>query len=307
MSTGVYQKTAGELINSALRAASISGIQLAVDASDFATGQEKLNDILAWLQTKQIHLWSNTEAFLPLNPNQRTYTLPSAHCFTDYVATTTSAAYIASDTAFTVATTTGMTVGDFIGIELASGSRWWDTIATIPTSTTLTTTGGATSAINSGAIVYTYTTAIDQPVRILDARFQNQHDESETTISQLSRQEYYEQPEKSSIGSANSWYYDRQLSAGKLSLWPVAQDCNEVVRFTFIKPQYIPEDQSENILIPPEWYMPLMYKLASELGVVYSIDPNKQVILEQKAANFIEDALGTDNEFSSFSFYPSGD
>jgi hypothetical protein len=89
-----------------------------------------------------------------------------------------------------------------------------------------------------------------------------------------------------------------------LNVWPVARTCREVIRFTFIKPQYIPEDQAENILVPPEWFLPLKNKLAAELGIVYAIDQNKQIILEQKAAGFVEDALGTDNEFSSFSFYP---
>jgi hypothetical protein len=39
MSTGVYAKTAGDLIRDALRAATITGISLPVDASDFAQGE----------------------------------------------------------------------------------------------------------------------------------------------------------------------------------------------------------------------------------------------------------------------------
>ena len=45
-------------------------------------------------------------------------------------------------------------------------------------------------------------------------------------------------------------------------------------------------------------------KLAADLGITYAIDPNKQIVLEQKAAQYLEDAMSTDNEFSSFSFYP---
>jgi len=304
MSTGIYTKTAGDIMTDALRLASISGIQLDPDVSDMEVARTKLNDLLAWLQTKQIHLWSETEAFLPLNPNQKAYSFPGAHCFTDYISTATTANYIATNSTFLVSSTTGMLVGDFIGIELDDGTRWWDEILTVNSSVSVSTVTGITGASSSGATVYTYTTAIDQPVRILDGRYADQEARDEIQTTQLARKEYYAQNSKSSVGALNSWYYDRQLSLGKLNVWPVARNCKEVFRFTFIKPQYIPEDQSETILIPPEWFLPLTHKLAAELGVVYAIDPNKQVILEQKAENFIEDALGTDNEFSSFSFYP---
>lgn len=327
MSTGVYTKTAGDLIRDALRAANISGISLQVDDSDFEQGSNALNDLLSWLQTKQIHLWSATEAFLPLNPNQKRYSFPGDHCFTDYACTKTTAAnegdaifdlggetlleldtdtvLIFADSRIRVETVTGMTIGDNVGIELPSGERWWDTISAIDEDELwFQTTTDLPSFINLGAVVYTYTTAIDQPVRILDARYADDCDTDEIPTTQLARQIYYNQPSKNSVGACNGWYYDRQLSIGYFNVWPVAQDCNEVIRFTFIKPQYIPSDQADDILIPPEWYLPLKLKLAAELGVIYAIDPNKQVILEQKAANFIEDALGTDNEFSSFCFHP---
>lgn len=327
MSTGIHLKTAGDLIRDALRAANISGIELQVEEVDFRHGFTILNDILSWLQTKQIHLWSETEAFLPLNPGQKRYSFPGDHCFTDYVCTYTTSAnegdpifdlngevllelddgsvLAFADDRIRVETVDGMNVGDKVGIELPNGERWWDVISQIDADELwFQTESDLPSFINADASIYTYTTAIDQPVRILDARFSNDCEQDEIPMFQLARKDYYDQPTKNSQGSANSWYYDRQLSVGYLNLWPVAQSCREVVRFTFIKPQYIPESQEENILVPPEWYLPLKNKVAAELGVLYAIDVNKQVILEQKAANFIEDALGTDDEFASFQFYP---
>lgn len=325
MSTGIHLKTAGDLIRDALRASNISGISLQIDETDFEQGQTALNDILSWLQTKQIHLWSETEAFLPLNPNQKRYSFPGDHCFTDYVCTASTAASddsildlgeeilldLGDDFLFSFSTkhvsvesTEGMNVGDFVGIELANGNRWWDEIASIDDGGLGFETVNDLPGFLEGAVIYVYTTPIDQPVRILDARYSYTCDQDEIPIDQLARKSYYDQPTKGSQGNANSWYYDRQLSVGYLNVWPVAQNCNEVIRFTFIKPQYIPEDQTENILVPPEWYLPLKNKLAAELGVIYAIDPTKQAILEAKAASFIEDAIGTDDEFSNFSFYP---
>jgi len=304
MSTGVYEKTAGDLIRDALRTATITGISMPVQPSDYAQGVTALNDVLSSLQTKQIHVWSNTEAVLPLNPNQQQYQigLSGAHCFTDYVYTTATAD-IASGTTIAM-DTAGVNVGDFIGIELSTGSRQWSTVASITTGAELEIVDALTATVNSSASVYAYTNKIDQPVRILSARYSDGATFDEIPTRQISRDEYYNQPSKTSTGSVNSWYYMRDLSIGKLNLWPIADNCTRVLRFTFIKPQYIPEDASENIQIPAEWFLPLKYLVAEHLGLIYSIDPNKQAMIMQQAARYLEDAIGIDSEFSSFQMYP---
>lgn len=306
MSTGVYNKTAGDLINEALRAANITGTDMPVEASDFANGFTCLNDVLLILQSDQIHIWSETEAFLPMTTDTQSYTLGVSgdHCFTDYESTTVSVIALSGATTIDVGSTSGMTAGDNIGIELDDGTRQWTTIDTVTDSNTLVLDAALTDDISVDATVYAYTTGIDQPVRILSVRYADSLTTDEMPTSQVSRDEYFNQPTKSSTGSTNSWYYSRQLSAGKFYVWPVAANVRNLIRFTFIKPQYIPEDQSENILIPPEWFLPLKLKVAAELGLIYAIDPEKQVMLEQKAQIYMDKALGIDSEFSSFSFHP---
>ncbi len=93
MSTGVYAKTAGDLIRDALRAATISGIALPVQSEDFVQGESALNDILMSLQTEQIHVWAQTEALIPLNPDQTKYVFGTDHAFTNYVYTTSERCY----------------------------------------------------------------------------------------------------------------------------------------------------------------------------------------------------------------------
>lgn len=308
MSTGVYEKTAGDLIRDALRAATITGIELPVQPSDFARGKMHLDDILASLQTKQIHVWSNTEAFLPMNANQQQYSLGvnGDHCFTDYVSNYATDDISPGSFQVDVDSTAGMSAGDFFGIAMDNGQRHWSVIDVVDDINTVTLIDALPGSASALASVYSYTNKIDQPVRILSIRYSDGILFDEIPTWQISRDEYYNQPSKTATGATNSWYYWRDLSIGKLNIWPIADNCNRVLRFTFIKPQYIPEDQSENILIPPEWYAPLKFKLAADLGITYAIDQNKQIILEQKAAQYLEDAMSTDNEFSSFSFYPEG-
>lgn len=306
MSTGVYNKTAGDLINDALRTANITGTDMPVEESDFANGFTCLNDVLFAMQAEQIHIWTETEAFLPMTANTQVYTLGVSgdHCFTDYKYTTVSVIALSGATTIDVGSTAGMTAGDNIGIELDDGTRQWTTIDTVTDSDTLVLDAALTDDVSVGATIYTYTTGIDQPVRILSARYADSATTDEMPSSQISRDEYFNQPSKSTTGAMNSWYYSRQLSAGKFYVWPVAANVRNLIRFTFIKPQYIPEDQSENILIPPEWYLPLKLKVAAELGLIYRVDPEVQVMLEQKAQIYMDKALGIDSEFSSFSFHP---
>ena len=303
MSTGVYAKTAGDLIRDALRAATISGISLPVQSEDFVQGESALNDILMSLQTEQIHVWAQTEALIPLNPDQTKYVFGTDHVFTNYVYTTADAA-IATATALTVVSTAGMTTGDFIGVELADGTRQWTTL-TVTGATTLTLAAALTGDIDDLSSVYTYTTATDQPVRIDSVRYADAYTSDEISTSMVARDEYFNQPSKTTSGAVNTWYFQRNLDFGHLYVWPIADNCKRLLRITFIKPQYIPEDQSEDVLIPPEWYVALKFKLAADLAMSYGVDPNRQMMLEQKAAIYLQKAISSDDDGASFQFTPS--
>jgi hypothetical protein len=303
MSTGVYAKTAGDLIRDALRAATISGISLPVQSEDFTQGESALNDILMSLQTEQIHVWAQTEALIPLNPDQTKYVFGTDHIFTSYVYTTAGAA-IATATSLTVVSTTGMTTGDFIGVELADGTRQWTTL-TVTGATTLTLAAALTGDIDDLSSVYTYTTATDQPVRIDSVRYADAYTSDEISTSMVARDEYFNQPSKTTSGAVNTWYFQRNLDFGHLYVWPIADNCKRLLRITFIKPQYIPEDQSEDVLIPPEWYVALKFKLAADLAMSYGVDANRQMMLEQKAAIYLQKAISSDDDGASFQFTPS--
>lgn len=305
MSTGTYAKTATQLISDALRDASIVGADIPIEAADFARALNATNDILTHWQAQGIHLWSHTEALLPLNPNQASFDLGKSgtHCFTDYVYTTVKTAAAISATILDVVSTTGMTNGDFIGIELSTGNRHWTTL-TIVDSDTVTLAVGLAASAAVGAEIYTYTTKIDEPIRVLDARYGYFNTDYEIPIRQQSRKEYYDQPNKTANGATSLWYYDRQLSVGRLLIWPLANSCKNLIRFTFIKPQYIPENQIENLLIPSEWYLPLKWAVAADLGLTYKIDPNMQQMIELKAATYLKSALDYDVENEAWSIQP---
>lgn len=301
MSTGVFNKTVGDLVRDALRAASISGIQVSVDESDFAIGLSSLNDLLAAWQAKQIHIWSETEAIIPMVTGQAKYVLGIDHIFTDYQYTTALAA-TSGATSLDVGSTTGALAGDFIGIELSTGVRQWTTVSAVTDADTFALTDALDEDVTEGASVFVYRTKSDLPVRVLNARYSDTHTADEVSTWQISRQQYYDQNSKTAMGAVNQWYYSRQLTSPYLNVWPTANSCANVLRFTFIKPQYIAEDQAENVQVPPEWFNAIKWQLAADLGAVYNIDSNKQMLLEQKAQIYLSDAIASDTDFSSIQF-----
>ena len=297
-------KTAGELIREALRAATISGIELPVNSKDFAAGVSHLNDILRSLQADQIHMWSETEATIPLNRGQRSYTFGTDHAFTSYQYKTASAAILGATT-LNIGSNSGVLVGDSIGVELSTGVRQWLTVTALNGLDSVDLSGALSASVSDGATVYAYTTAIDQPVRILSVRYADGENLSELQTWHISRDEYYNITDKSDVGNVNQWYFSRQLGATVLNVWPTADNCRRLLRFTFIKPQEIPTDQADQIAVPVEWYNGLKFQLAADLGVTYAIDSNKQMILEQKAATYMQKARDADQDFTSFSVHPS--
>jgi hypothetical protein len=301
MSTGVFNKTVGDLVRESLRASTISGIEIPVEASDFAQGFSALNNLLAAWQAKQIHIWSETEAVMPLNVGQQKYVFGTAHAFTDYQYTTADSALIGATT-LDVGSTAGALAGDFIGIELSTGVRQWTTVDTVTDSDTFELTDALEAAVEDGASVYVYRTKCDIPVRFLSVRYADTHTSDEVSTWQISRQEYYDQTSKTAQGAVNQWYYSRQLTSPYLNLWPTASSCKNLIRFTFIKPQYVAEDQSENVQVPVEWFNAIKWQLAADLGTVYNIDANKQMLLEQKAQLALSDAISSDTDFSSIQF-----
>lgn len=303
MSTGVFNKTVGDLVRESLRSSTISGIELPVQASDFAQGFVALNNLLAAWQAKQIHVWSEEEAIMPLNSGQQKYVFGVDHIFSEYTYSTVAAVAYLSQSYVDLSSVIGMSIGDYIGIELSNGIRHWAQISSIVDSDVYFDIPLPEEAL-LGASVYAYTVKSDLPVRILGMRYADSHTADELPTWQISRQEYYDQNSKGATGAVNQWYYSRQLSNPYLNVWPTANSCRNVLRISFIRPQYVAEDQSENVQVPPEWYNAIKWQLAADLGIVYNIDSNRQVMLEQKAQISLADAIGSDTDYSSLNFTP---
>lgn len=446
MTSITFTQTAGELITNALRDARIIAAEQPIKAKDLKNGLQAINMVIKHWQAQGIHLWSETEAVLPLVTDQRKYLMgPDGDDIAiadTFFNTELTAALVADDTVITVTETTGTTIdgqsitmggaddiletnpaistqdwttinsgtitastdgleltngaalaggaeltletvadtdyqvdisytlgtsssavftvedsvgvldtdtltatgtttltftardtettfrfengsstisetstladvnyrdkssGDRIGIELDDGTRFWDNIVTVDSTTQVTINNGVTSAAAIDNTVYTYETGIPRPMRVLQARFASTVTASEIPVTQWSRDEYFDQPDKGSSGTVVNWYYTPTLTIGQLYVWQVASSINSILRFTYVDSIDIPTDTIDPLDFPSEWYMPLKWAIAAELGPGYGVSENRQVILESKAAGAISDVLGFDVERDSMSIQP---
>jgi hypothetical protein len=128
--------------------------------------------------------------------------------------------------------------------------------------------------------------------------------EEEIEAEQWSREEYFAQPDKTSQGTINNWYYSPQLVDGRVYLWQTANDVDQVARFTYERPIDITLDTSEDPDFPSEWFRTLKYNLAADIGYEYKVPQDRLDRITLKAAEFLEDSLGFDFEPDSMSMQP---
>ncbi len=197
--------------------------------------------------------------------------------------------------------------GDRIGIFMDDGTIHWDDVVSITEGLvffTVDINNGLPSAANLDNTVYTYAESINRPMRVLQTRYASSLTASEIPTRQWSRDDYFDQPDKDSVGTVVNWYYTPTLTQGELYVWQVASSINNVLRFTYVDSIEIPTTTDDSLEFPSEWYMPLKWAVAAELGPSRGVSDNRQVILETKAAKSLDDVLGFDVERDNMSLQP---
>lgn len=137
--------TAGELIENALRDARIIAAEQPVQPKDLSAGIRAINLIIKHWQAQGIHLWSETQAIVPLVTGQRKYLLgpngDEVAVASTFFDTTLTVAGVATDDRLTVAATSGTTKdGQSISISAAPDILATDPAASLQDWTAINTT-----------------------------------------------------------------------------------------------------------------------------------------------------------------------
>lgn len=303
-----FTMTARQVINSAFSKIGVKTAEQALEPEEFQDGIDALNLMLKAWQAQGLHLWSKEEGVLFLDKGKTDYFLGStgdeATTLDDFIGTTTDAATIATDVLIPVAITTGMATSDKVGVALDDGTRHWSTISSIDPGVSITIASGLASAAASGNTVFTFTNLIDRPLRVLSSRRKTFGQDNEISVNSWSRDQYFNQVNKTSQGTVVNYYYSPQLGNGRFYVWQTASSINDFVRFTFERPIEDIDIGDDTLDFPVEWLEAIVYNLAARLTDDYDAPAQKVQTVSNKAVAFLDDLLGFDEEMESIFLQP---
>ena len=311
-----YNQTRNEIIQDAFQLIGAYGVGRTIDAEDQSFAASMLNKMVKAWQAQGIHLWAKEEGVLLVADNTGEYTLGSgatdarATLASDFVISELTSAHSASDTTIEVDSTTGMAASDIVGIVLDDDTVDWTTIVSVDSSTQITITTGLTSAAADNNNVYTFTSRINKPLRLHSMRRVTGIDSGATsTLSsipmlQLSHQEFFDLPSKTINGLPTHFYYNPNISTGKLYMWPRPNDPEMRFNFTFSRMLEDFDASTDNPDFPVEWLECLTYQLAVRIAPAYGKDKKLIATIGPLASSMLQNMLDWDTENTSVMLQP---
>ena len=101
------------------------------------------------------------------------------------------------------------------------------------------------------------------PFDMLDVRITRSS--NDIPMFELSREEYYALPNKTTEGYPTSWFYDRQRSSGTLYVWPSPDSTAGTLKFTYLRTIMDLDAGANNMDLPQEWYDAVITNLAARI------------------------------------------
>ncbi len=310
--TTAYDRTGAQIAEHAARLIKVIGVDETLDTTAGGEEDQILESLNLMIKTHQMQLglWRYREAKAFLVDGTASYTFPPTAstnyaCDIDELSETTLDADEASgQTVISVASTSqgaGFANSDTILIVQDDDTIHASTIASFVTDDTVTINDALTASASSGNKVYVYTTAIPRPLRIISARRENSGQEIE--MFELSREEYFNLPNKSSTGTPVQYYYDPQQGTGKMYLWPTPSTVDDVINMTYLDELEIITANTDTTNFPQEWMEYLVYGLAVRIAPLYGATiPNEVLAVYTEARSMLE---GWDQDPASIYFRAS--
>lgn len=253
----------------------IININQTARGADYEYAIDIFQSMIKLWQAEGIQLWNRKQATLFTAYQDEQYLISndssSAHCTNSYVNTTIAADEAAGQTVLSVTSSTGMTAADHVGIELDDHTRQWTTIVSVDSATQITITTALTGAAASGNTLVTYTSKInDRPLRILDARTVDlNNNKTSIPIELVGYDQYFNIPVKTTDGRPVNGHYDKLLDAGVLYLFPRPDDVDVLIEFTYHEAMEDVDSATNNVDVPTEWTLPVIYGLGAELCIPF--------------------------------------
>ena len=306
--TATFNYNLNQIVTAALRKIGAIASGEVPDAATIQDCSDQLNMLVKALNATGLHIWTETDATLFLQPNQISYFLgptTTDHATETYIATNLNATAAIGATSITVLSATGFGDTYNVGIVMDSGSIFWSTQTGSASGLTINLTTPLTGTASSGAAVYVYQTNIIRPLRVVGGRRYAFSGQLTTQMIQMARLDYRNLPNKQNTGVITQFFYDPRGGAntqGQMWLWPAPIDVTSVFKFTWWRPMQDFSAQSNTPDLPQEWLDTLIWNLAYKMAPEYDCPPERYAMLKEQAGESLQLVMGFDREPESYLF-----
>jgi hypothetical protein len=294
--------TALSIIEKTLRILRVLDRNQLLQADDRNDALEALNQTTNYIATKYNHLWLEDLCIVLCKSSQPSYDIGVGGQYVvrqaDLKVVTVAVAALSGATTITLSSAAGIASGDKIAVLLDNQTSFFTAVNGAPVGNVVTLSDALTDSVASGNTVYSFKETAPRPLRIRNAQYADAFNNSEIPIQSFSRDTYFDQPVKLTSGSVSNWYYDPQLSTGKLYLWPVPYADKNVVRFTAQRPFNVAVNNIDSVDFPDEWHLCLAYMTAASMMDEYGLPADRQQAIQAKADDYLMNCLSFDNDAS---------
>ncbi len=219
--------------------------------------------------------WTRRTGHLFLHNTTGKYLIgPTATGWTEsYVTTTLSATVAAGSFVFPVASAAGMSAGDKFGVEGSTGDLYWTTISSVSSGSVTLSTPLAVAA-SSGAVVFTYTTTANQPIKLENVMLRDSLINDTPVRIMPTSNEYYQLPSRetpTNVSDPSSIYYEFQLGTSYLYTDVAgSQDVTKHLVITYLEAEQDFVNASDTPEYPQEWYLALALNLSKLIAPMFN-------------------------------------
>jgi len=303
-----FTMNTNEIVRASLRKIGAISAGETPDQQTVQDATQQLNMIVKALNATGLHIWTETEATLFLQPGQIAYTLGGTttdHATESYTASTLAAAASSGDTSITVEDTDGFGYGYNVGIILDNGDIFWTTQNGAASGSVITLDAALTDDAANGTAVFVYQTGITRPLRVVSTRRYAFEGAIDTPMQIIARIDYRNLPNKTNQGVPTQVFYDPRGGAntqGIMYIWPAPVNVYSAIKFTWWRQIEQFTTAANTPDLPQEWLDALVWALAYKMAPEYDCPPTRYAMLKEQAGAAMDLVAGWDREPESYLF-----
>lgn len=150
--------------------------------------------------------------------------------------------------------------------------------------------------------------ALNVAMRVLSVRRRITSGTLDTPMTELSRQEYFDLPNKTVQSVPVNWYFNPQQATRTLYLWPTASTATaaaQTIRITYLRRMDDMVGSNDELDMPQEWLEAVVYNLARRLMATYPVnDPQMRADIIDMSDRLFAQLKGWDTEPASIFLQP---